>query len=79
MVSNNGGSSVAEVGSSQECLPVYSHVSQGLPCEGWASRLKVVSFDSDESLFYVFIYVGVHMRVPQQTLEIRGEVLFFHH
>lgn len=77
VVSNSGGSSIAEVGSSQECLPVYSHVSQGLPCQGWASRLKVVSFDSDESLFYVFICVGVHMRVPQQTLEIR-EVLFFH-
>lgn len=60
-------------------FPVYSHVSQGLPCQGWASRLKVVSFVSNESLFYVFICVGVHMRVPQQTLEIRGEVLFFHH
>lgn len=44
---------------------------EGLPCQGWASRLKVVSLDSDESLFYVFICVGVHMHVPQRTLEIR--------
>lgn len=40
---------------------------KGLPYQGGASHLKVVLFDSDESLFYVFICVGVHMHVPQRT------------
>lgn len=48
--------------SSQECLPVCSHVSQRPPLPGLGE-----SSDSDESLFYVFICVGVHMHVPQRT------------
>lgn len=40
---------------------------KGLPYQGGVSHLKVVLFDSDKSLFYVFICVDVHMHGAQRT------------